>query len=397
MHDFFSVMAAGIANGGVAKQQYEGGNGQNIPHGWSPGLTRSRSLSPQTGPVVDVDNRNLQKETLLPVDNAVYKDKTERMLDFGPIPKSPSVAKRSKMSHEALVSMICYCVSSCGMILLNKFVLSRWDAHIALMFYQNFISVIVVSLLGWSGAVVIDPMSWTIIRIWMPINFIFVGMLISSFFSLQFIGVAMVTILKNMTNVFTAMGEMYLFSTRHKWKVWGALMLMIVSALFGGITDLQFHPYGYAWQLLNCCFTASYSLALRRVMDVAKSATKTGNLSEFSMVLLNNSLSLPMGLILIFVFGEDKYIRSSPLIYSPSFIAIATLSGLVGLSISFTSMWFLHSTSPTTYSLVGSLNKIPLSIAGMILFRAPTTVANVASIGFGLFAGIVFAMAKLSR
>lgn len=73
-----------------------------------------------------------------------------------------------------------------------------------------------------------------------------------------------------------------------------------------------------------------------------------------------------------------------------------TLSGLLGLAISFTSMWFLGQTSPTTYSLVGSLNKIPMSLAGLLLFNVPLSVPNLFSILFGLFAGVFFARAKMS-
>ncbi|KAJ6733682.1 GDP-MANNOSE TRANSPORTER 1-RELATED, partial [Salix koriyanagi] len=49
-------------------------------------------------------------------------------------------------------------------------------------------------------------------------------------------------------------------------------------------------------------------LTLRRVMDTAKHATKSGNLNEFSMVMLNNTLSLPLGLVLIFVFNEVDHL-----------------------------------------------------------------------------------------
>lgn len=138
------------------------------------------------------------------------------------------------------------------------------------------------------------------------------------------------------------------------------------------------------------------------------------------------------------------------------FWVIATASGLLGLAISFTSMWFLNQTSPTTYryniplpicllvhanclkwilinwkrvlntddgflqtketslefsmildawyfyvcihfiplypyllltncirSLVGSLNKIPISIAGLMLFNVPLSLPNIFSILFG--------------
>ncbi|KAI3942476.1 hypothetical protein MKW98_013128 [Papaver atlanticum] len=66
-----------------------------------------------------------------------------------------------------------------------------------------------------------------------------------------------------------------------------------------------------------------------------------------------------------------------------------TSSGFPGLAISFTSMWFLHQTGATTYSLVGSLNKIPLSVAGILLFPVPTSLQNFTSILFGLLAELV--------
>lgn len=302
-----------------------------------------------------------------------------------------------KIHNQALLSGLAYCLSSCGMILVNKFVLSSYDfnAGISLMVYQNFISVIIVSVLSLLGLVSTEPLTWRLIKVWFPVNVIFVGMLITSMFSLKYINVAMVTVLKNVTNVITAVGEMYLFSKHHEGRVWAALFLMIISAITGGITDLSFNVTGYVWQTLNCFLTASYSLTLRRVMDTAKQYTKSGNLNEFTMVLLNNTLSLPLGIFLMLVFNEVDYLLRTPLLRLPSFWLVMTFSGVLGLAISFTSMWFLHQTGATTYSLVGSLNKIPLSVAGILLFKVPTSLENSASILFGLLAGVLFARAKI--
>ncbi|KAF7816086.1 GDP-mannose transporter GONST2-like [Senna tora] len=159
----------------------------------------------------------------------------------------------------------------------------------------------------------------------------------------------MVTILKNVTNIITAVGELYLFRKGQSPKVWTAMFLMIISAVSGGITDLSFDTVGYAWQIINCVLTASYSLTLRWVMDEAKKSTKSGSLNEVSMVLLNNLLSLPFAIILIIIFGEWDYLIHVEVVKLPSFWVVATASGLLGLSISFTSMWFLHQTGPTTY------------------------------------------------
>lgn len=45
-----------------------------------------------------------------------------------------------KVHNQALLSGLAYCLSSCSMILINKFVLSSYDfsAGISLMFYQVF-------------------------------------------------------------------------------------------------------------------------------------------------------------------------------------------------------------------------------------------------------------------
>ncbi|XP_017243359.1 GDP-mannose transporter GONST1 [Daucus carota subsp. sativus] len=302
-----------------------------------------------------------------------------------------------QINNQALLSGLAYCLSSCSMILVNKYVLSSYDfsAGISLMLYQNFVSVLIVSMLSTLGVISTEPLTWRLIKVWLPVNVIFVGMLVTSMFSLRYINVAMVTVLKNVTNVITAVGEMYLFSKHHDNRVWVALFLMIISAISGGFTDLSFHAIGYTWQIINCFLTASYSLTLRRVMDTAKVVTKSGNLNEFSMVLLNNTLSLPLGLLLIFVFNEVDYLATTPLLRLPTFWLVITLSGFLGLAISFTSMWFLHQTSATTYSLVGSLNKIPLSVAGILLFKVPTSLENSASILFGLVAGVFFARAKV--
>ncbi|KAG2711561.1 hypothetical protein I3760_04G082600 [Carya illinoinensis] len=224
--------------------------------------------------------------------------------------KTARVHRVLKIHNQALLSGLAYCISSCSMILINKLVLSSYDfnAGISLMVYQNLISVIIVSILSFLGIISTEPLTWRLVKVWLPVNVIFVGMLITSMFSLKYINVAMVTVLKNVTNVITALGEMYLFSTHHDSRVWASLFLMIISAISGGVTDLSFHAVGYAWQIANCFLTASYSLTLRRVMDTAKQVTKSGNLNEFSMVLLNNTLSLPLGILLIFVFNEVDYL-----------------------------------------------------------------------------------------
>jgi len=105
----------------------------------------------------------------------------------------------------------------------------------------------------------------------MPVNVVFVLMLVTGFFALQTLGVAMVTILKNLTNIITIAGDYFYFGRTYNRWVWASLALIVVSGCGGAATDLAFNWTGYAWQLANCGFTAAYSLMMKGVMDKARS------------------------------------------------------------------------------------------------------------------------------
>lgn len=111
-------------------------------------------------------------------------------------------------------------------------------------------------------------------------------------------------------------------------------------------------------------------------------------------VYYNNILSVPLLVILVFMFGEHLTLHDDAALQSPAFLSVALVSCMLGFSISYATLWFLSTTTATTYSLVGSLNKIPVAIIGIFAFQAPTTTANLASIGVGLLGGVLFVRAK---
>lgn len=117
-------------------------------------------------------------------------------------------------------------------------------------------------------------------------------------------------------------------------------------------------------------------------------------LDEFSMVFYNNLLSLPLISVLMWWYGELDSVLYEPALGNPMFLIAAMASALVAFGISFASLWFLSTTTATSYSLVGSLNKIPVAVIGLVAFDVPWNMENLASIMVGLIAGIVFVKAK---
>ncbi|GJV06635.1 GDP-mannose transporter GONST1 isoform X2 [Tanacetum coccineum] len=99
---------------------------------------------------------------------------------------SSTMAATAQRNHkynvvQALLSGLAYCLSSCSMILVNKYVLSSYDfnAGISLMLYQNFVSVLIVSSLSILGVISTEPLTWRLIKVWLLVNFIFVGSSVS--------------------------------------------------------------------------------------------------------------------------------------------------------------------------------------------------------------------------
>lgn len=306
---------------------------------------------------------------------------------------------RGRRAGTSALAGALYCLSSMSMILLNKAALSsfRFRCPTLLLAFQCCVAVLGVRLLGWLGVAPRAPWEPRVARAWLPVSLIFVLMLGTSFWALEALNVAMATLLKNLTNLFTALGERALRGTRHGPRVWATMGLMALSAAVGGWTDLNFSARGYLWQLANCAAAAAYSLTLRSAIDAAARARDDKKPDELCLVLHNNVLSIPWLLLLATLRGELAALPKQPDLLNPAFVAVATLSGVLGFAISFTSIWFISTTSATVYSLVGSLNKVPIAFLGILLFRAPLTRLNAASIVVGLAAGAVLVLAKQKK
>lgn len=298
---------------------------------------------------------------------------------------------------EELVSGCCFCITSASMTLLNKAALSAFNftAPTTLLCFQCTVTLLLVGLAYVLGFGRPPPINLRLLQMWLPVNILFVGMVWTSFYALRNIGVAMVTVLKNLTNFLVIFGDLYFFNKHYSTGVWATLFLMLASAICSAATDLAFDAVGYTWQMVNNFFTAAYSLWLRHVItQMAVITHKQGGTDELGMVVFNNLLSIPMIFALIFFTGEAGRLGQESALSERAFQIAAVTSAVLSFLISIASMWFLSCTTATTFSLVGSLNKIPLAVLGMLLFKAPTSTNNIISVMIGLAAGVVFAHAK---
>lgn len=111
----------------------------------------------------------------------------------------------------------------------------------------------------------------------------------------------------------------------------------------------------------------------------------------------NNTLTIPI-LGICSLLSEDWSISNLsynfPAGLRKHIISGMVYSGLGTVLISYCSAWCIRVTSSTTYSMVGALNKLPMSIAGIVFFAAPVTLGSVTAIMIGFVSGIVYTVAK---
>ena len=291
---------------------------------------------------------------------------------------------------QGVIASLGYSCCSISMVILNKAVLSTYgyNHHFALLLYQTSLSFGCLMLwkrLGWTE---LEPFNMDLAVKWFPVNLFFLAMLFSSYLSIKLLAVPMVTIFKNCANVITLAGDWYFFNQRISGGVMGSLALMVAGAVFSGLSDVSFSAEGYLWMLINCCTTAGYLLYMRRVMQ------NTPRMGKFQTAYYNSLLGIPVISVAAVVLGDLPAALWAPQMSSLGFIAAATVSGAIGFFLQLASLWCISATSPSTYSMVGAFNKVPVAILGVVLFDNPVTLKLAVFIAMGICGGILFSYIK---
>ena len=114
------------------------------------------------------------------------------------------------------------------------------------------------------------------------------------------------------------------------------------------------------------------------------------------MVYYNNLIST-MLLLPFCIFNKELYILFNPTIMNWNFILMNLIAGFLGFYLNFASLWCVAATSATTYAIVGSLNKIPITVLGFFMFETKMTHHGILYITVASLGGLLFGYSKLPK
>ena len=297
----------------------------------------------------------------------------------------------------AIFSALAYSSMSISMVLANKLVLSTYNFEYpnVLLLLQCVTSLGCVQLARQLGLVEIDRIEKEKVVQWLPVNVFFLLMLLSGFYSLKLLSVPMLLVFKNSNNVLVTMGDYFFFSQPISGLIIFSLVLLIVATVLSAKEDLEFSMLGYTWTFLNMFASTSYVLYLRYAM-------KRTRLSQIGMVVYNNLLSVPLVLVGDYLTKNDigrcfSSTDSFKFWTDPWFMTLFFFNGVVGSLLNVASFFCVQSTSPTTFSMVGALNKVPLALIGIQLFGAKLTFMGALYVALSLCSGALYGLAKVKQ
>ncbi|KAH9810847.1 hypothetical protein DFH28DRAFT_902049 [Melampsora americana] len=340
-----------------------------------------------------------------------------------PIYLNPNPSGSNSILNHPALPVISYCAASILMTVVNKFVVSghHFTMNFLLLTIQSAVCVTCVALSKSLKLINYREFDLSDAKRWFPISFLLVIVIYTGSKALQFLSIPVYTIFKNLTIILIAYGEVLWFGGHVSGLTLVSFALMVLSSLVAAWSDIssaiflspvtatalaaatseQVHQSdyselvkkhaGYLWMLINCLASAAYVLAMRKRI-------KLTSFKDWDTMFYNNLLSIPVLVIFSFLFEDWSQVsltENFPIEGRTFLLAAMGFSGAAAVFISYTTAWCVRTTSSTTYSMVGALNKLPVAASGMIFFGDPISIGNVSAISIGFFAGLVYTLAKV--
>ncbi|CAK5273870.1 unnamed protein product, partial [Mycena citricolor] len=273
--------------------------------------------------------------------------------------------------------ILCYCVASIMMTLVNKFVVSgaQFSMNFLLLCIQSIVCVSCVMVLKKMGIISFRTFDMQDAKAWLPVSSLLVAVIYTGSKSLQYLSIPVYTIFKNLTIILIAYGEVIWFGGRVTRLTFISFIFMVLSSVIATWADMTDSldetvtiptaaslsavkqvvsslNIGYFWMLSNCLVSAGYVAQVLAMRDRIKA---TG-FSDWDSMRYNNLLSIPVLAVASFLvedWGSQNLARNFPVETRQVLLGAIVFSGAAAVGISFTTAWCVRTTSSTTYRCHG--------------------------------------------
>jgi len=284
-------------------------------------------------------------------------------------PPSRIGAEEAPQTSKAELLLLCASFGACswGMNVVNKTLIHALEAPALVTGAQMLMTVMCTLLLGWGKL----NGTWRQVKYWSFIPVIYFGMLVSSFFTFQYLTLSMLMIIRNMGPLITLPIESCVMPPDKAPTIRGPMIVSLLVVFASAIIychGAQTSSKGLFFSLLNMVLAIADRVAQRRLLSIECGGPS--RLSTESCMLLNNSIGLIPTILLAMWLGD--FARADVQVW---FMSINTLllilSGVIGAGICYFALAVQREISATSFMVLQNVVRMAVVAVGVLVFLDP--------------------------
>lgn len=302
----------------------------------------------------------------------------------------------AKQVVQIFVAVAFYWCVSISMVFINKALLSgpttKLDAPMFITWYQCIVTVILCYILGETGIGNVPrfEVKWRILKQMLSLSAVFTAMIVFNNLCLKWVEISFYHVARSLTIVFNVIFGFLILGTRTSLPAMGCCGIVILGYLVGNKHELRWTMIGVVYGV-----AASFFVALNSIM-VKKKYPLVDN-DAWKITLYNNLNASFLFLPVILFSGEVDTILTSENARTIRFWGLLTISGALGILMSFAYATQVKHTSPLTHNVSATAKSGAQSLIAWLVYQNPINQMGALGIGVVFIGSTCYGLVRLNE
>ena len=282
------------------------------------------------------------------------------------------------------------------MVFINKALLSgpttKLDAPFFITWYQCIVTVILCYILGETGIGNVPrfELKWGVLKEILPLSVVFTAMIVFNNLCLKWVEISFYHVARSLTIVFNVIFGFLILGNRTSLAAMGCCAIVISGYLVGNKHELRWTVAGVGYGLLASFFVALNSIVMKKKFPLVDN-------NPWKMTLYNNANAAVVFLPVIFYSGEVQTILQAEITRTGPFWILMTLSGGLGILMSFAYATQVKYTSPLTHNVSATAKSAAQSLLAWLVYRNPINALGAAGIMIVFLGSMAYTLVRMKE
>ncbi|EME32879.1 sugar-phosphate:phosphate translocator, DMT family isoform 1 [Galdieria sulphuraria] len=298
-----------------------------------------------------------------------------------------------KKSSQVLTAVVFYWIVSISLVFINKLLFSgksfQVNAPLFITWSQCLVTVFCCYALGglsWTKMPQFEVHWKTCVQL-LPLSFIFTLMVVFNNICLKYVEVSFYQVARSLTIIFNVALDFMLLGQQTSPAAIFCCLIVVSGFWLGNREELRWSLIGVISGVTSSFFVAMNAIYVKKMYPFVDN-------DPWKITLYNNVNACLLFLPFIYFSGEVNTLMSSENVSNPSFWIMLSMSGLLGILISFATATQIKYTSPLTHNVSATAKAAAQTAIALLLFQNPVTGLGLASICIVLLGSLSYSIVR---